>query len=42
MIRGYIKGKDAKKKEWLKSPGGWKPAYFVPQSKLKPIEDLVK
>jgi hypothetical protein len=42
MLRGYVTGKEAKKKEWLKSPNGWKAAYFVPQSKLKSIEDLLK
>lgn len=37
-LRGYIKGRDAKRQEWLRDHGGHGDAYFVPQSALTPIE----
>ena len=33
-IIGWIKGEDAKKNDYIKSPGELEPAYFVPQNKL--------
>lgn len=36
-IHGWIHGKEAKKTEWLKEHGGRPPAFFVPQSKLRPF-----
>jgi len=36
-VWGWIKGADAKKKEWLKTHGGRPPAYFVPKDALTPI-----
>lgn len=38
---GWIKGKDAKKQEWLRDPGGRRPSWFVPQSHLMPIEEVL-
>ena len=41
-IVGWLKGTEAKREEWIKTYGGWKPAYFVPQSALRPIEELLR
>lgn len=38
-VRGYIRGSDAKKPEWIKDPGGIRPSWFVPQSALTQKED---
>lgn len=40
-IRGWIEGSKTKRPEWLKSYGGRAEAYFVPQSELRPIGELV-
>ena len=34
QMHGWILGKDGKRKEYEKNPGGRSPAYFVPQHKL--------
>jgi hypothetical protein len=34
-IRGYIRGVDARRDEWLRNPNDHQPAWFVPQSALK-------
>lgn len=36
-LRGWIYGRDAKQQEWWQDPAGGRPAYFVPQSALRPI-----
>jgi hypothetical protein len=41
-VRGWIRGKDAKREEWLANHGSRPPAYFVPHQALKPIEELKK
>jgi hypothetical protein len=39
-LRGWIMGRDGKQQEYWTEPGGnGRPAYFVPQSKLKPMPD---
>ena len=40
-IAGWMKGRDAKRKEWLRDPGGYgRPSYFVDCAHLQPMEDL--
>jgi len=39
-ICGWIKGSDAKKKQYIKNYGYMNPAYFVPQSDLNPMHTL--
>lgn len=39
IVRGYIRGREAKQAHWLKNHGGHGDAYFVPVSALKPIGD---
>lgn len=34
-VRGFIRGSDAKRDEWVRNPGGHRPSWFVPQSALK-------
>lgn len=41
-VVGWLTGKDAKRKEWLKNYGGYGEEYFVPQSALRPMADLPK
>lgn len=36
-VRGWIKGEDARRDEWRQGHGGRPPAWFVPQSALKPM-----
>lgn len=41
-VVGFIRGIDAKKQEWFQSFGNGRPAaYFVPQDRLEPIENLM-
>jgi hypothetical protein len=41
MILGWIRCKHGKKRKWLKDPQGrGRPAYFVPEEFLQPIEKL--
>ena len=40
VIRGWLRGSEAKREEWLSSHGGRPPAYFVPQERLRPIGEL--
>ncbi len=39
-VHGWLRGRDAKKPEWLKTHGERPPAYFAPQFVLHPIVDL--
>ena len=39
-IVGGILGRDAKRDEWLQTYGGRKPAYFVPNDALCPVEEM--
>lgn len=34
-VRGFIRGSEAKRDEWMRDPGGRRPSWFVPQSALK-------
>lgn len=38
---GWIRGSDAKRDEWIDNPNGYRLAWFVPQSALRPIEELI-
>jgi len=42
LIRGWMRGADAKRSNWLKAHGGRPSAYFVPHDKLKPADQLEK
>ena len=37
ILRGWIWGHEAKRDEWWKDPAGGRPAFFVPQSALRPM-----
>ena len=39
-VVGVILGRDAKRPEWIQTYGGREPAYFVPQSALRPVETV--
>lgn len=39
-VVGWIMGRDAKNPAWLRSYGNLKPAYFVPDSELIPVEKI--
>lgn len=40
-IVGWIRGAAAKQQRWQKDPGGYgRPAYFVPDDELQPMESL--
>lgn len=39
-IRGWIVGCDGKQQQWWRDPAGGRPAYFVPQSKLRSLADF--
>jgi hypothetical protein len=40
VIHGWIRGKDAMKKEYWSDPAGGRPAYFVPKTALQPMSAL--
>lgn len=42
VVRGWLKGREAKQQQWLKNHGGRPPAFFVPQEALKPLKVLDK
>lgn len=39
-VRGWIRGEQAKRPDWLASHGGRAPAYFVPASALQDVASL--
>lgn len=43
LLRGWIFGRDGKRPEWWEDgkKGKKRPAFFVPNSELRPIEDIV-
>ena len=41
IIRGWLKGCDAKQDEYIKYPDDKIPSWFVPQNKLLPIGQLI-
>lgn len=38
---GWIEGREAKADKWEENPNGYRPAWFVPQQELRPIETLL-
>lgn len=40
-VVGHIVGSEAKQDKWIKKHGGRPPAWFVPQSELSNIEELI-
>jgi hypothetical protein len=40
-IVGWIWGRDAKRPEFWKNPGGHEPAFFVPEEHLRPVSELL-
>ncbi len=40
VVRGWIRGVDAKREEWKKAHGGRVMAFFVPHSELQPVAQL--
>jgi len=40
LVHGWIASEDAMQEQWRKDPAGGRPAYFVPQAKLSPLEAL--
>jgi hypothetical protein len=41
QVRGWLKAADAKREEWKKNYGGHGFAYFVPNSELREMGDLI-
>jgi hypothetical protein len=39
-VKGWIRGSEAKKQEWLQNHGGRPPAYFVPHDALRQLDEL--
>lgn len=37
VLRGWIWARDGKRQEWWRDPAGGRPAFFVPQSVLRPM-----
>ena len=40
LLRGWIVGRDAKKKEWIAAYQNYEDSYFVPQEKLRSMDEL--
>ena len=41
QLHGGIRSEDARQPQWRKNHGGYKPSYFVPQSALKSLDQLL-
>ena len=41
QVHGWAWGREAKREEWLEAKGGREPAYWMPQSELRPLEEMV-
>lgn len=41
-VHGWLRGRDAKRSEWLNTHGGREAAYFVPQQALRNMDELVR
>lgn len=41
-VRGFLRGDEAKREHWARSPNGRPPAYFIPSDYLHPIETFPK
>jgi hypothetical protein len=41
-VHGFMIGAQAKREQWLRAHAGRPPAFFVPQTALTPITDLVR
>ena len=39
-IVGCLRGEDGRRDEWVRDPGSVRPAHFVPQSELRPLERI--
>lgn len=37
VVRGWLYGHEARREEWWEAPAGREPAWFVPQSALRPL-----
>lgn len=42
QVHGWLRGEEAKRRDWLCAFGGRPPAYFVPKSVLNPVEALLR
>lgn len=40
VVRGFLRGADIQRDEWVKNPNGRGSAFFAPQSALRPISEL--
>lgn len=41
-LLGWLSGEEAKEDRWVRNPNGYRPAWFVPQACLRPIEELIE
>jgi len=41
-LKGWLKGADGKLKKWWRDGAKGRPAYFVPQSALSPIKEIIE
>lgn len=41
VVHGWIMGRDGKQREWWNDPARGRPAYFVPHTALRAMEELV-
>lgn len=42
IVRGWCYGREGKQEKFWADPAGGRPAYFVPQAELRPIDELKK
>lgn len=40
VVRGWMRGSEARSDAYARNPNGYRPAWFVPQSALRRLEDL--